>query len=73
MNDFQSVKQREGAWKFRDQDNHATVRGPAFVGKSRQLTEPQRSAIPLCGSVAALASVTRRIPHLFGGKTSAAM
>jgi len=38
MNDFQSVKQRDGAWNFRDQDDHATVQGPTFVGKSRHLT-----------------------------------
>jgi hypothetical protein len=62
MNDFQSVKQRDGAWNFRFQDDHATVPGPTFVGKSRHLTYAQRSAIPLRSRVAGAVSVSSFIP-----------
>jgi hypothetical protein len=33
MNDFQSVKQREGAGNFCDQDDHALARGPTLVSE----------------------------------------
>jgi hypothetical protein len=59
MNDFQSVKKpRDGARNSLVRDDHATVPGTDFIGKSRHLTYAQRGAIPLCSRVAGLASVS---------------
>jgi len=69
MKDFQSVKQRDGAWNFHEHDDHATALVPIVTGNSRYLTMLMAAQFRCAAALRTLLLFA----HLFAGKKPAAM